>query len=66
MPEHRAARYRQKADECREEAARSLSQVERKTWLTMADEWLALARSVEETAALARSTVGVQKDQNSN
>ena len=41
-----------------------LTELERKTWLTMADEWLALARSVEEAAALARSVNEAQEDQN--
>jgi hypothetical protein len=56
MPEQQqAAQYRQKAQECREEAARSISKADRNLWLRMADEWVALARSSEDNAALAKS-----------
>jgi hypothetical protein len=55
MPEERAAEYRKKAEECRQEAARAVNEIDRQNWLTMADEWMALARSAEETAALAES-----------
>jgi len=65
MPENWGAQYRLKAEECREEAARSMTDAERKTWLTMADEWLALARNIEETAVLARSATGAQPHQKS-
>jgi hypothetical protein len=65
MPEERAAECRRKAEECRKEAARAFNDADRQTWLRMADEWLALARSIEESAALARSTRG-QDDQNSS
>jgi hypothetical protein len=55
MPEQRAAEYRKKAEECRQEAARAFNEADRQTWLTMADEWLALARSSDENAALAEN-----------
>jgi len=55
MPEQRAAEYRRKAQECREEAARAFHEADRKTWLRMAEEWMTLARNVEETAELRRS-----------
>ena len=50
MPEQRAADYRKKADECRQEAARAFTEADRQTWLKMADEWMALARSSEDNA----------------
>jgi len=56
MPEERAAECRRQAQTCREEAARARNDTDRQAWLRMADEWLALARSIEETAALAQST----------
>jgi hypothetical protein len=55
MPEQRAAEYRRKAQECREEAARAFNEADRKTWLRMAEEWMTLARNVEETADLRRA-----------
>jgi hypothetical protein len=55
MPEQRAAEYRKKAEECRQQAARAFNEADRQTWLRMADEWMALARSSEENAALAES-----------
>ena len=63
MPENKAAECRQKAQECRQEAARVRNEADRQTWLRMADEWLALARSSEETAALSKSAR--QQEQNS-
>jgi hypothetical protein len=65
MPDQRAAECRRKAQECRDEAARALNDADRQTWLRMADEWMALARSAEETAALNRSA-GTPNEQNSN
>jgi gluconate kinase len=65
MPDQRAAECRRKAQECRDEAARALNDADRQTWLRMADEWMALARSAEETAALNRGT-GASNGQNSN
>jgi hypothetical protein len=65
MPDERAAECRRKAQECRDEAARAFNDADRQTWLRMADEWLALARSAEETAALNQRTLA-QDNQNSN
>ena len=55
MPQSRAAEYRQKAQECREEATRAFNEADRQTWLKMAEEWMNLARSSEENAALEQS-----------
>jgi hypothetical protein len=64
MPEQRAAECRNKAQECRDEAARALNDADRQSWLRMADEWMALARSAEETAALNKRA-DAQNGQNS-
>ena len=64
MLEERAVEYRAKAQECRDEVARTSDESERKKWLTMADEWEALARSVEETSALGQH--GALTDHDSN
>ena len=62
MPDDRAGQYRQKSQECREEAQHALTEADRRTWLTMADEWLALAHSVEENEALADRIAEAERD----
>ena len=39
--------YRQKAQECRERAKTTLSEDDRAAWLKMADEWDAVAESLD-------------------
>jgi hypothetical protein len=38
-----AARFRKQAEECREQAARALSPLDKEAWLRVAEEWLKLA-----------------------
>jgi hypothetical protein len=42
-----AAIYRQRADECREQAAKAIGPLDREAWLRLAEEWLKLAKSAE-------------------
>jgi hypothetical protein len=42
-----AARYRKQAEECREQAAKAISPLDREAWLRVANEWLMLALAVE-------------------
>ena len=46
-PEDEAARLRKQADECREQAARAVSPLDKESWLPVAEEWIKLAMSVE-------------------
>jgi hypothetical protein len=39
--------FREKAEECRQEAAKAVSPVEAERWRRLADEWLKLAQSAE-------------------
>ena len=48
MSEDDAARYRKIAEECREQAAKAMSPLDKQAWLRTADEWLELASSVEQ------------------
>jgi len=43
-----ADRFRKQADECREQAERSLNPLDKETWLRVAGEWLKMAAAVEE------------------
>jgi hypothetical protein len=45
-----AARFRKQAQECVEQAERSLSPLDRETWLRVAAEWMKLAQSVDDNA----------------
>jgi hypothetical protein len=47
MSEDEAARFRKQADECREQAAKALSPLDKEAWLRVAEEWIKLAMSVE-------------------
>jgi hypothetical protein len=42
-----AARFRKQAEECREQAAKAVSTLDKEAWLRVAEEWLKLAVSVE-------------------
>ena len=44
-----AARFRKQAEEAREHAARVISPLDKEAWLRVAEEWLNLAQSTEET-----------------
>jgi hypothetical protein len=42
-----AARFRKQAEECREQAAKAISPVDKEAWLQLAEDWLKLALSAE-------------------
>ena len=42
-----ADRYRKQADECREQAAKAVSPLNKEAWLRVAEEWLKLVLSAE-------------------
>jgi hypothetical protein len=42
-----ADRFRKQAEECREQAAKVVSPLDKEAWLRVAEEWLKLALSVE-------------------
>jgi hypothetical protein len=42
-----ADRFRKQAEECREQAAKAISPLDKEAWLRVAEEWLKLAVSVE-------------------
>jgi hypothetical protein len=50
MSEDDAARFRKQAEECREQAAKAFSPLDKEAWLRTAEEWIKLAMSVEERA----------------
>jgi hypothetical protein len=39
--------YRKNADDCREQAAKAISPLDKESWLKLAQEWLAMAQSKE-------------------
>jgi hypothetical protein len=43
-----AARFRKQAEECREQAVKSVSPLDKEAWLRTAEEWLKLAASVDD------------------
>lgn len=47
MSEIDAARFRKQAEECREQAAKAVSPLDKEAWLRVAEEWLKLALSTE-------------------
>jgi hypothetical protein len=42
-----ATKFRKQADEAREQAARSVSAIDKEAWLRVAEEWLKLAVTIE-------------------
>ena len=40
--------FRKEAEECREQAAKAISQLDKDTWLRLAAEWIKLAQAAEE------------------
>jgi hypothetical protein len=42
-----AARFRKQAEECREQAAKAISTLDKEAWLRTVEEWLKLALSTE-------------------
>lgn len=47
MPSDEADKFRKQADECREQAAKAYSPLDKEAWLRVAEEWIKLAMSVE-------------------
>jgi hypothetical protein len=43
-----AARFRKQAEECREQAAKAISPLDKEAWLRTAGEWLKLVASADE------------------
>jgi len=48
MPNNDADRFRKQAQECVEQAERSISPLDKETWLRVAAEWMKLAQSVDD------------------
>jgi hypothetical protein len=44
-----AARFRQLASECREQAAKAVNPIDKEAWLRVAEDWLKLATSTDES-----------------
>jgi hypothetical protein len=42
-----ADRYRRQADECRQQAERAISPLDKEAWLRVAGEWIKLAQDAE-------------------
>ena len=47
MTKSDADKFRKEAEECREQAAKAISELDKETWLRLATEWIKLARSAE-------------------
>jgi hypothetical protein len=47
MSDQEAARFPKQAEECREQAAKAISPLDKEAWLRVAEEWLKLAMTVE-------------------
>lgn len=47
MPSEDADRFRKQAEECREQAAKAFSPLDKEAWLRVAEEWLKLALSAD-------------------
>jgi hypothetical protein len=47
MPNNDADRFRMQADECREQAARALSPLDKERWLRLAGGWIKMAEEAE-------------------
>jgi hypothetical protein len=48
MPDNDADRYRKMADECREQAERAHSPLDKERWLRLAGNWIAMAQEADE------------------
>jgi hypothetical protein len=47
MSDDHAAGFRKQAEECREEAAKAVSPIDKEAWHRLAEEWLKMASSVD-------------------
>jgi hypothetical protein len=48
MSDDDAEKFRKQADECRQQAEKAISPLDKEAWLRVAGEWIKLAMSVEE------------------
>jgi hypothetical protein len=48
MPSNEVARLRLQAQECVEQAERSISPLDKETWLRVAADWMRLAQSIDD------------------
>jgi hypothetical protein len=53
MPNDDADRFREMADECREQAARSLSPLDKERWLKLAGDWIKMAEEAEKRGKIS-------------
>jgi hypothetical protein len=47
MSEQDVARFRAQADECRQQAERTINPIDKESWLRLAGEWIKLAQNSE-------------------
>ena len=47
VSDHEATRFRRQAEDCRQQAAKAVSPLDKEAWLRVAEEWLKLAVSVD-------------------
>jgi hypothetical protein len=48
MSDNDPARFRKQAEECREQAAKAVSPLDKEAWLRVAEEWLKLAQTIDD------------------
>jgi hypothetical protein len=48
MSDDDAARFRKQAEECREQAAKAISPLDKEAWLRTAGEWLKLGQAIDD------------------
>jgi hypothetical protein len=53
VSDHDVTLYRRKAEECRREAEKSLSSLDKEAWLRLAEEWTKMAQEVERRLSVA-------------
>jgi hypothetical protein len=58
MSDDDAARFRKQAEECREQAARRSTPLDKEAWLRVAEDWLKLASSAEGRRGGKAASVG--------
>ena len=51
MPEADARGFRKQAEECRQQAAKAISPLDKEVWLRVAEEWIKLAQSTEKNGS---------------
>jgi hypothetical protein len=62
-PRPKATRFRKPADECREQAAKAVSPLDKESWLPVAEEWIKLASQLRNAGSnglvRARQQIGL-------